>query len=368
MKKLLVFAVMYLLIYKIFCIPLTVSAFELSDYDIEVCDGYVDGEYFDFDFSDVVKYIYSSETESQKITDKLLNILLSEIRAASGTVLLCIGIIAAGAVFKNMTEVLNNSGISNAATFVVYAAVMALLIKCFETGYSVAADTAIKVLDFLYTLFPAFFCTIAFSKGSMSAGLLYQFTGGCLCAVNVVLVKILFPLARYFLILSVINNAADGKKFKTLCAFIKKLIYYVNRILIGIILGMTTIKSLTVPLSDTMKNTFIKKAIACIPGIGTGASAIADTVVSCGNVIKSTLGIAGIIIIFVIMVIPFIKLFSINLLINFMGAVMEPISPEKVINGINAVSDGFGILIYITGTGAITLMSIIGILCLATGG
>jgi stage III sporulation protein AE len=131
---------------------------------------------------------------------------------------------------------------------------------------------------------------------------------------------------------------------------------------------MTTIKSLTVPLSDTMKNTFIKKAIACIPGIGTGASAIADTVVSCGNVIKSTLGIAGIIIIFVIMVIPFIKLFSINLLINFMGAVMEPISPEKVINGINAVSDGFGILIYITGTGAITLMSIIGILCLATGG
>lgn len=346
----------------------SIMAASLDEYDLESLDGYVEEEYFDIDFSMLVKEIYSTDFSSTDgIWGQIINFFLFEIRGCIKLVLAAMGLIIGGAVFKNLTGVLNDSTVMKAGTFITYIAVMTVLLVAFEQGFKIAGESAAKAMDFLYALIPTFFCAVSFAQGSLTGSVMYQWTGVCISMVQVVVMQFLLPLTNYYVVMCIINNATEDKRFSSLCGLMKKIIHYVNRTLLGIIVGMTTIKSLTVPLTDSLKNTFLKKTVAIIPGIGNGVEAVAETISGTGNLIKNTLGTAGVIVVFLIVVIPFVKLLAVNLILRFLSAVTEPVAAKNVIGGINAISDGIGILQYIISTSCLVMIVTIGIICIMTG-
>lgn len=345
-----------------------VDAASLDEYDLESMDDYMEDEYFNLDFASLVKDIYSSGFHFEnEIIGRLLELFLSELSHCIKIVLITVGIIIAGSVFKNMTGILNDGMVMKTGAFITYIAVMTMLFVSFTEGFSVVEKAAGKVMDFLYALIPTFFCAVTFTKGSITGSIMYQWTGVCISLVQVMVVKFILPLINYYVIIGIINNASEDKKFGSMCMLIKKVILYVNRTMMGIIVGMTSIKSMTVPLSDSLKNTFLKKTISVIPGIGNGVESVAQTVATTGNLIKNTIGAAGLVAVILIAVIPLLKLAAMNLVFYFLGAITEPVAEKKVIDGIHSISDGLGILQYVLCTSCIILMISIGIICMATG-
>lgn len=343
-------------------------AASLDEYDLETLDGYMEDDYFDIDFTSIVHDIYSSDFGSENgIIGRIAGLFLLELRHCVRTVVIAMGMIIAGAVFKNMTGILNDAAVMKTGAFVIYIAVMTILFVSYEEGFRIADETAGKVMDFLYALIPTFFCAVTFTKGGLTGSLMYQWTGVCISLVHVVVVKFLLPLANYYVIIAIINNATEDKRFNSMCTLIKKIILYVNRTMIGMIVGMTSIKSLTVPLTDSVKNTFLKKSISIIPGIGNGVESVAETIAGTGNLIKNTIGAAGLVVVFLIVAVPFVKLVAMNLIYRFLSAITEPVAAKNVIQGINSISDGIGILQYVVSTSCIVLMIIIGIICMTTG-
>lgn len=345
-----------------------VYAVSLDDYDLEGLDGYVDENEFKLDYTDIVTSIYKADTDYEK---GIINVLwvkfLSEARGLLKTISLILGVILCGAVFKNATDILKEGTVMKTGAFVTYITVMLLLFVTFEGGFSIAQAGCGRVMEFLYALIPTFFCAVAFTGGSLTGTVMYQWTGLCVSMMHVAVAKLLLPLTNYYVILALINNGMEDRKFNSLCRLMKKLILYVNRGILGIIVGMTSIKSLTVPLADTVKNTFLKKAIALIPGIGNGVESIAQTVAGTGNLIKNTIGAAGLVTVVLLIAVPFIKLLVMNLMIRLAAAVTEPIADRNVTAGMNAVSDGIGILQYLVSTSSVALMITIGMICMATG-
>ncbi len=354
-----------------FCIfgKIPVLAMSMEEYDLESADGYVDEDSWNLDFSSIAESLYESDFDfGNTFVNEMMEFFLLEIRNAVKIVFMALGMIVAGAVFQNMTGILKDTTVTKTGSFITYIAVMTVLFLAFEEGAKIAGQTAGKVMDFLYALIPTYFCAVTFTKGTLSGSVMYQWTGLCISLVQMAVNQILLPLVNYFVIFSVINHASEDKKFSSMCSLIKKMILYVNRTIMGIVVGMTTVKSLTVPLSDSLKNTFLKKTIAMIPGIGNGVENVAETIAGTGNLIKNTIGAAGMIVVVLIIAIPFLKLLSMNLMIRFLGAVTEPVAAPNVVCGINAISDGIGILQYIICTSSMVLMIIIAMICVATGG
>ncbi len=356
------------LIWAIMVCPSYVCAMSLEDYELDNLDGYVDENEFGLDYTDIVREIYQSDTDYEKgIVNVIWSKFLSEARGSMKSVSLILGIILCGAVFKNVTDILKEGTVMKTGAFVTYIAVMLLLFVSYESGFSIAKETCGRVMDFLYALVPTFFCAVAFTGGNVTGMVMYQWTGLCISMVHVVVVNLLLPLTNYYVILSLINHGMEDRKFNSLCRLLKKIILFVNRGMLGIIVGMTSIKSITVPLADNIKNTFLKKAISLVPGVGNGVESIAETVAGTGNLIKNTIGAAGLVTVILLIAIPFIKLLVMNVLFRMLAAVTEPVSERNVTAGMNAVSDGIGILQYLIGTSSLVLMITIGIICMATG-
>lgn len=345
-----------------------VSAASLDDYDLDDLDGYVDESEFEIDYTDIVTSIYNADSDYEKgIVNAMFSKLIAEARGLLKTVSLILGVILCGAVFKNVTDILKEGTVMKTGAFVTYITVMLLLFVTFEGGFTITENACGKVMEFLYALIPTFFCAVTFTGGNLTGMVMYQWTGLCISMMHVIVIQFLLPLTNYYVILALVNNGMEEQKFGSLCRLIRKAILYVNRGMLGLIVGMTTIKSLTVPLADNVKNTFLKKAIALIPGIGNGVESIAETVAGTGNLIKNTIGAAGLVTVVLLIAVPFIKLLVMNVMVRLIAAVTEPVANKNVTAGMNAVSDGIGILQYLISTSSVVLMITIGIICMATG-
>ena len=83
-----------------------------------------------------------------------------------------IGII--GAVFTNVSSVFKGGQISDAGFFVTYLLLFTCLAASFTASLQVAAQVLEQILEFMRLLMPAYFMSVAFSGGSMSALALYE--------------------------------------------------------------------------------------------------------------------------------------------------------------------------------------------------
>ncbi|MCM1468642.1 MAG: stage III sporulation protein AE [Alistipes sp.] len=340
----------------------------LDEYDLEGLDGYIDENDFAVDYTDIVESLYRADDDYEKgIVGVLFAKFIAEARGILKTLSLILGVILCGAVFKNVTDILKEGTVMKTGAFVTYITVMLLLFITFQGGFSIAKDTCGTVMEFLYALVPTFFCAVTFTGGNLTGMVMYQWTGLCVSLIHTVVVRLLLPLTNYYVVLALINNGMDERKFNSLCRLLKKGILFVNRGMIGILVGMTAIKSLTVPLADNVKNTFLRKAIAMIPGVGNGVEGIAETVAGTGNLIKNTIGAAGLVTVVLLIAVPFIRLLVMNVMVRLVAAVTEPVADKNVTAGMNAVCDGIGILQYLISTSSMVLMIIIGMICMATG-
>ena len=85
----------------------------------------------------------------------------------------------------------------------------------------------------------------------------------------------------------------------------------------------------------------------------------ADTVLGSVNVLKNSVGIMGTLIIFVIAVMPSVKVACYWILFKTLAALSEPCADENVVNLFEVISDNYKVLLGILFS--ITIMFVIGI-------
>lgn len=344
-----------------------VQAATMDDYDFTHLDEWDDEKIFDIDFKTLVSQMLNQEGNGREIYHIIVNFAIKEIHSYWKTFLVIIGIVIVSSIFKSLTSVLYDQSISKVGILLTYIAILTMLYQEFCICFDLTFTTMEKMMDFLYSLFPTFFCAVSFCNGSLSATLLYQWTGVVLTLLNYVLFHWFLPLVKYYVLFSIVNEASSPKRFSNLCRLAKKIIVLGNRIMISIVLGINTVKTLTIPLTDSIKSSLFRKMLGSIPGIGSGVEGVAQTLTGSGQLIKNTIGVCGLIIIVLIAILPLCKLMVLNLMTHFLAAITEPVSDTKVVNGISCISDGIGILQYFICTSCIIFFVLIGMICLTTG-
>ena len=96
-------------------------------------------------------------------------------------------------------------------------------------------------------------------------------------------------------------------------------------------LGLNGIKSLILPLSDSLKMSVLFKAVSMIPGIGNSAQTVSKTIAGSAVLVKNSIGVAAVIVMAVIIGIPLLKLVVMALLYQILGAVLEPVADSRIV-------------------------------------
>ncbi len=274
--------------------------------------------------------------------------------------ILALGIIAG--IFVNFSGTIGDRNLGETGFYITYLLLFAMMAAGFHMAYQVAADSIRNLLSFMRALVPAFSLSILMGTGSGTSAAYYETMLIVISLIETLMVNILLPGVQIYFLLSMMNQLADNH-FSRLTELVRSFLRWTQRILFGILVGYQGIQGILMPVLDKVKNNTVLQTAKGLPGVGNTVGSVADTVVGTGILIKSAIGVGGLICILVLCFYPLVKLLIFTVMYKIGGAVVQPVSDRRVAAALHAAAESGKILAGYVFAGALMfLLSIIIIL------
>lgn len=251
-----------------------------------------------------------------------------------------------GAMLSNFTSLLQGKQVAETAFYAVYMLFFSLLLASFTRIATIAGDTLTQLLDFMKVLSPSYFMTMAFSQGALSSGVYYQFTLVLITMVDFVLVKFALPAIHIYFLLRIANQLSKQDMFSKMSELIHDVVKFVMKTMFGIMMGLNVIQGLVVPITSQLESSAVIKLSGAIPGVGSTISSVTSTVLLAGNLVKNSVGAAGIIAVLFYCGIPLLKLAVNRFGFQLIGALVQPVSDSRITACIGALVESLKLLTY----------------------
>ncbi len=350
------------------------SVLELPDY-LELSDleeklrGMTD--FSDLSFSDLVLELLQGKLPSgiSGLWGEVWRLLFSYLGGQKQLAVQILLIALFSAVCTNFIRVFENSQIADISFYMMYLLIGTLLIGAFAEMQALTVNTLKSLFQFVTLLLPAYVVTIVFSAGSVSALGFYELTLLSVHILQLLFIKMVLPLIQIYVVFLFFNQLTQEDLFSQASEFLKTLLEWILKTTTAILVGLQTIQCLVAPAVDTLKNSTAHRIVKALPGVGGLMDSAAETIAGSALVIKNAVGVAGMIVVLLICLLPFLKLGLSVLLFRLLCALLQPISEKRMVDCIRSFSDGVMLLMKTTLAGlAVFLVSLAMITASVRGG
>lgn len=298
----------------------------------------------EFNKIDIKKYVSSLIKGEQIISadDILEGILKSVFKEFSNNLNLLIQLLVLSiicALLTNLHSSFEKDTVGQLAFYVCYIIIISIIIKSFIGAMNVGATTIDRMVDFMQALFPLLITLLALMGGITSSALLQPIIVSSLNAVGAIIQNIVLPLIFFSTIIAIVNNLSNKMQISKLAGLLKQIVVVTLGISFTVFIGIMSIHGAAASKLDGVSIRTAKFAIDnFIPIVGKFLSDSVDTVIGYSMVLKNAVGLVGLLALFTICIIPAIKITSLIFLYKIIGAVIEPIADEKIVNCLNEIS------------------------------
>ena len=325
------------------------SVLELPDY-LELSDleeklrGMTD--FSDLSFSDLVLELLQGKLPSgiSGLWGEVWRLLFSYLGGQKQLAVQILLIALFSAVCTNFIRVFENSQIADISFYMMYLLIGTLLIGAFAEMQALTVNTLKSLFQFVTLLLPAYVVTIVFSAGSVSALGFYELTLLSVHILQLLFIKMVLPLIQIYVVFLFFNQLTQEDLFSQASEFLKTLLEWILKTTTAILVGLQTIQCLVAPAVDTLKNSTAHRIVKALPGVGGLMDSAAETIAGSALVIKNAVGVAGMIVVLLICLLPFLKLGLSVLLFRLLCAMLQPISEKRMVDCIRSFSDGVMLL------------------------
>ncbi len=334
----------------------------------EVIDNIMDREDA-LDFGDYVNRLISGEEafSLSAIGAKLIESIKDEISAHATTFARLIAIALIAAIFTNLSMAFKYHQVSETGYYVTYLLLFSLLISSFINASSIASNVIEQVLNFMKALVPAYYMSVAFCTGSVSSFAFYKVALIFITMVDFLIIKAVIPLINFYLIIVLANNLSKEDMLSKLAGLLETVISWTLKSLLAAVIGFQAIQGLIVPVADQVKRSAIFKASSVLPGIGNAIGSVAETVIGAGVLLKNAIGVAGLVVIIIICLVPIVQLTVVTLIYKFSSASLQPISDKRIVECISASAKSAQMLLQCVLVAAVLFLLTITIVAISTG-
>ena len=312
----------------------------------EVIDHVMEGN-DTFSFESFVKELVSSGNafSIENILATIKKGFVSEFNGNLSSLAKIIAIAIVAAIFTNFATVFMDNQVAETGFYITYILLLCTLVASFRTASLLVDSTVENTLDFMKVLIPTYFMTVAMSTGSVTSVLFYEFTLVLITLVNIILLKLVLPAINVYLIIMLTNNLSKDDKLSKFAETIATAVRWLLKTLIALVIGFNAIQALIAPFADQFKRSILVKAGSALPGIGNLLSGVTEMVLGAGMLLKNSIGVAGVVVLLLICMMPIIKLVVYYFLYKFGEAIVQPISDKRILNCIGACSEAISLLL-----------------------
>lgn len=339
----------------------------VEGYDFNEIDNIVEKENISVNYSDVVKELVKGNISGsfKNVKDMVKESVFIELSENKKIMLELILVAIIAAIFTNFSHVFINSFVSETGFYLTYLLIFSILLGSFYLLVSTSTTLLTTIIDLMKAFILSYSIAISISCGTTSATGLYELMLIVITIVEWVILKVIIPMANIYVIISLINNLSKEDRFSKMANLIKELASWALKTITAAVIGLNIIKNLILPAIDSVKTNALQKSIAALPG-GQAVTALSNVVIGSSVIIKNSIGAGGVIMLLLISIVPLIKIFIFLFVYRLTAAVLQPISDERIVNGINSVADGAKIILVSVTTAIILFVLSIAIIAAAT--
>lgn len=301
----------------------------------------------EFSFSDAVAKMMTGQMpfEPDELPGYLSGLFLGELKQQRKLVVQILIVVLASAVFTNFIKVFDNSQIAEISFYVMYLLISTLLLKSFMDMNEIAAGACESMNRFMKVLLPVYLAAVVLCAGSVSAIGFYQITVLGMNLLQVVILRFVFPVIHFYLILLLLNQMGREDYFSQMAGLIETGINWVIKTMMGVVIGLQAVQCLIAPAVDSMKNSALHRLAKTIPGVGSLLDTAVETVAGSAVIIKNAVGVAGMLALAFICLVPLAKLAGCILMFKLLCSLIQPISEKRMVEGIESISRSTGLLL-----------------------
>ncbi len=233
-----------------------------------------------------------------------------------------------------------NKYISDMGFFVIYSILVTLLLQSFIMVRDIALAGIDTLIAFLNTLIPTYALTLVFSGNGISGAFVYEIAFVLVYLLELMMKSFLSPLIQVFLLVLFLNHLFEEDRLSKLASFMETGIQLILKVSFGAVMGLGVIQSLLTPAKDKLASQVALSGLSSIPEIGNLAGSAGELLLSCGLLIKNSVGVLGLIILFLLAVIPVVKIGCFWIMYHLLAIVLQPVADSRITECVSAVAKG----------------------------
>ena len=256
--------------------------------------------------------------------------------------------------------------VSSIGFLLIYSTLMVLLMQSFYMVKDIAMEGMNGILTFLNALIPTYAMTMVFTGNAVSGAVAYEMAFFFVYLIEFLMKYILCPLIQVFILVLFLNHLFEEDKLSKLAEFMEKIIAIILKVAFGAVAGLGVVQSLLTPVKDRLANNVLLSGISSIPGVGGALGSAGEIVLSCGMLIKNSVGIMGLIILFVLAAMPVLKIGCFWVMYHLLSIILQPVSDRRVVECVSGVARGCDLYLKIILYSTLLFLVLIAMVTVAT--
>ncbi len=241
-----------------------------------------------------------------------------------------------------------------------------LLMKPANSLIALGAETITQLSDYGKLLFPVLTAALAAQGGATSSAALYTGTAALDAILSSVISHLIVPMIYIHLCLCIACNMLDQPLLKNLRDFTKWGMTWCLKIVLYVFTGYLSITKVVSGTVDAASIKAAKLAISgVVPVVGGLISDASETILVSAGVMKSAVGVYGLLAVLAVWIGPFLKIGCQYLLLKMTAAVCGVIGSKESTALISDFSGAMGMLLAMTGT--VCLLLLVSTVCFMKG-
>ena len=277
-------------------------------------------------------------------------------------------LVLAASLFSSFSGVFSNGQLGEMSFYLVYLLVFALLVKNFATLSGELQNTLEGIVTFMQALTPAYFLAVATATGASTAAMFYQIVLVIISLVEKVLIKLVLPGIHIYIMMSFVDQLSKEDMMASMAELLKNVLSWTMNTMLGMVVGLQVTKNLIAPALDSLKRTTIGKTAGAIPGLGNVINSVTEMVIGSAVLVRNCLGVAAVVILFLCALRPVLHIAVTGLSYRFLAAFSEPVTDERIVDTLNSMGEGCGLLLKALFTTEVLFLLTIAILAGSYGG
>lgn len=259
---------------------------------------------------------------------------------------LIVAIALIGSMVQGIRPGTNGKSMSNIIHFVTYGVIVVLVLSVVARLIAMTSTTIQSLKTQMDRIFPILLTLLTAIGGSTSVSV-YQPAMALLSGVILnIFTYLLLPIFIFSVVFNVLSNLSNNVKLEKITSFFQSSYKWIIGLVFTIFTAFISVQGITAGSIDGISIKTAKYAIkSYVPILGSYLSDGMSVVLASSNLIKNTVGAAGLFLVLATIILPVIEMVLFMLALKLVAGIIEPLGNRQVANFISSLSKSLTLLI-----------------------